>query len=180
MVLLTMIPICQAEDIVEGYWKSFDKKNISGYWIVFEQDNLLFATCVLAVNQPVDTTCHKCTKKYTGHPMMSADFAKRLRAKTPLVFNLRKVSDGVWEDGHIIDARNGRMYTCNISYQKADGKKFKVDSLAVRGEIGFGIGMTIYWEKATVAEINAAITETAKELGGTYALNHLDEFLLSE
>lgn len=169
-----------SQDIVEGYWKSFDKNTVSGYWIVYEENDLLFATCLLATGLPVDATCEKCTRNYKGHPMMGKQFPNLFRAQVPLVYNLRKVSPGVWENGHIIDARNGKVYTCEISYKKADGKKFKEDCLAVRGEIALGLGMTIYWKKASAAEINAAIKDTAENYGGDYARAHLDEFLIAE
>lgn len=169
-----------AKDPVEGYWKNMDGKKPSGYWRIYEKDGKLFGDCLLAINKPVDQICAKCKRNYPTHPMMSPDFPKLFRAKVPLVYNLKKVSEGVWEYGNIIDARNGSLYTCNISFQKADGKKHKKARLAVRGEIGLGIGMTIFWEKATVEEINKAIIEHAEKFGGDYARTHLKEFLVSE
>ncbi|MEL3908259.1 MAG: DUF2147 domain-containing protein [Treponemataceae bacterium] len=169
-----------AKDPVEGYWKSMDGKKPSGYWRIYEKNGKLFGDCLLAINKPVDQTCVKCKRNYKNHPMMSEDFPKCLRAKVPLVYNLKKISKGVWEDGNIIDARNGNLYTCNISLQKADGKKHKEDKLAVRGEIGLGIGKTIYWEKASIDEINKAIIEHAEKYGGDYARANLNEFLINE
>lgn len=180
LILCFSCSLVFADDPVEGYWKSFNGKKISGYWKVYTQDDMLFARCLLAVGLPVDQPCKKCTRNYPGHPLMAENIPTLLRAKVPLIFNLTKVSEGVWENGHIIDARNGKMYTCEISYTKANGKKRTNDCLAVRGEIGLGIGMTIYWEKASVEEINAAVIEHAEKFGGDYARKNLAEFLIAE
>lgn len=168
-----------SEDIVEGYWKSFARKRqVSGYWKIYQKDGMLYGNCILAMNSPVDVQCDKCTRNYTGHPLAAEVLRSSYMARVPLIYNLKKVENGVWEKGYIIDARNGRVYHCSISYIKADGKKFKEDSLALRGQISIGLGKTIYWEKASVAEINEAIKKQAEKLGSDYARTHIDEFLI--
>ena len=169
-----------ALDCVEGYWKSYDKKNVSGYWQIYEKDGLLFGRCLLAVDMPVDVTLYRCKRNYKTHPMMCDNFSNLYRADVPLIFNLRKKSDGVWENGNIIDARNGHLYTCEISYKKANGKKFTEDVLAVRGQIAPGLGMTLYWKKSNANEINEAIKTHAQKYGGNFARNNLEYFLIKE
>lgn len=169
-----------SKDIVEGYWKSYDKKNVSGYWYIYEKDGLLFGRCLLAADLPVDATLYRCKRNYKNHPMMNKNFPNLYRADIPLIFNVQKKADGIWKGGNIIDARNGHLYTCEISYKKADGKKLSEDVLAVRGQIAPGLGMTLYWKKSNAREINDAIKKTAETIGGDFAKNNIEYFLIKE
>jgi uncharacterized protein (DUF2147 family) len=47
------------------------------------------------------------------------------------------------------------MYKCKITFRPTDGKKYKVDTLEMRGEIGLGIGKSQYWTKATKEQASA-------------------------
>ena len=52
----------------------------------------------------------------------------------------------------MIDTRTGALYRCKITYRAADGKRFKADTLEMRGEIGLGIGRSQFWRKSDAAE----------------------------
>jgi uncharacterized protein (DUF2147 family) len=41
------------------------------------------------------------------------------------------------------------MYKCKIVFHAADGDRYKVDTLEIRGEIGLGIGRSQFWQRAS-------------------------------
>jgi uncharacterized protein (DUF2147 family) len=60
---------------------------------------------------------------------------------------------GQWSGGNVVDPESGSMYKCRITFRPADGKRYKVDTLEMRGEIGLGIGRSQFWRKSTKAEV---------------------------
>lgn len=58
--------------------------------------------------------------------------------------------EGKWANGYIIDPSDGKRYKCRITFHKADGKKYKGDTLEMRGEVG-PFGRSQFWKKATEA-----------------------------
>ena len=74
-----------------------------------------------------------------------------------IFYNLEKKSEGVWQNGYIVAPDNGKYYYCKITFRKADGKKYKEDSLEMRGEIGLGIGRSQVWKKTTQEETDVLI-----------------------
>jgi uncharacterized protein (DUF2147 family) len=75
--------------------------------------------------------------------------------KNGLLFGLRQEKEGQWSGGNIINPEDGNMYKCKIIFHKANGTKYKTDTLEMRGEIGLGIGCSQFWRKATRAEASA-------------------------
>lgn len=52
---------------------------------------------------------------------------------------MQKVDDQTYEDGEILNPKNGKVYSCNISMESDD-------KLKVRGYLGFSLlGRTQYW-----------------------------------
>jgi len=66
--------------------------------------------------------------------------------ETPWIFALKKTASGVWEKGNIIDCGEGKMYSCKVTFTPADGGKFKVDTLIMRGSIG-PLGRNQFWRR---------------------------------
>lgn len=62
--------------------------------------------------------------------------------------------EGKWANGYIIDPSDGKRYKCRITFHKADGKKYKGDTLEMRGEVG-PFGRSQFWKKATEAAASA-------------------------
>ncbi len=62
-----------------------------------------------------------------------------------------------------INPANGKHYNCKIIFRKTDGKKYKVDTLEMRGEIGLGIGRSQYWHKTTQDEADELIKNNKPE-----------------
>ena len=73
---------------------------------------------------------------------------------TPWIWGLTSKSEGQWANGNIIDPADGKVYKCKITFRKADHKKYKPDTLALRGDIGMGIGRSQFWKKSTPEEID--------------------------
>jgi len=76
---------------------------------------------------------------------------------TPWIFGLSPVRPGEWSGGHVINPEDGRMYRCKITFRAADGRRFRADTLEMRGEIGLGIGRSQFWQRTD--------EETASSLG---------------
>ena len=66
---------------------------------------------------------------------------------TPWIYGLSSNKTGEWSGGSIVNAEDGKLYKCKITFRQADGKKFQKDVLEMRGEIGLGIGRSQYWQK---------------------------------
>ena len=67
-------------------------------------------------------------------------------------YNLKKDDTGKWSKGYIIDPESGNRYKCKITFRKADGKKYKTDTLEMRGELALGIGRSQFWTRASEEE----------------------------
>ena len=70
---------------------------------------------------------------------------------TTWIWGLTQKNPVQWENGYIIDPENGSRYKCKITFHKADGKKYKTDTLEMRGEVG-PFGRSQFWNKATKEE----------------------------
>ena len=145
-----------AADKVEGYWKSIDEKTgkITAAWKIYQNNGKLFGEIVMVPNQSDATLADKCKSTYQGFPI-DGDFNKMTVINTPFIFGLTMKAQGQWEGGNIIDPGDGKIYQCKINYKQPDGKKFKVETLEMRGEIGLGIGRSQFWERVTDAEVAA-------------------------
>lgn len=145
-------------DSAEGLWKSVDEKTgkVTGAWKIEVKNDLLFGEMLIAVDRDPRAAVTACKDSYP-------DFPKKGKVKnmalvgTPFIYNLKKKAEGVWHKGYIIDPASGKYYYCKITYRPADGKKYTVDTLEMRGEIGAGIGRSQYWLKTTQEEVDTLI-----------------------
>lgn len=147
-----------AADPVEGLWKSIDEKNgkVTGIWKIEEKDGLLFGEMVVAVGRDPRASVPACKDTYPEFPK-KGKVKNMALVGTPFIYNLKKKSEGFWHKGYIIDPASGKYYYCKIKFKAADGKKYKTDTLEMRGEIGIGIGRSQYWKRTTQEETEETI-----------------------
>ncbi len=138
-----------AADPVEGFWKSIDEKTgkITAYWNIYQKAGLLYGEIISLPDKPSTTIATDVKASYKGFPVAGA-VNKMKVVGTPWIFGLSSKSSGVWAGGSIIDPEDGSMYKCKITFRPKDDKKFSVDSLEMRGEIGLGIGRSQFWVRA--------------------------------
>lgn len=178
-ILITITALQAFAEPIDGYWKSMGRnRKATGIWKFYERDGVAYGICLLAYGLSPDIRLDTCTRKYPGHPVREKDLSDLYMYKTPLIFGLIKNSKDEWIDGKIVDSRNGKMYLCRASVHSADNKKYKVRTLALRGEIIRGIGITQYWEAMTPEEVNRDILQTITKFGSAYAKGHQEDFLV--
>jgi uncharacterized protein (DUF2147 family) len=140
--------LCYAADPVEGYWLSIDDNTgkVSGGWQIYQEGGKVYGKLLSFTSGTADTLAVRCKEKYDGFPVPGKVNAMPV-VGTTWIFGLKPEKPGNWTGGNIINPEDGKMYKCKLIFRPADGKKFKFDTLEMRGEIGFGIGRSVYWEK---------------------------------
>jgi len=162
MAVIAVFALCSviAEDLVEGLWKSIDEKGaVTAAWKIYQTDGKLFGEIITVPGQSDSTIAKDCKGTYPGFPVQG-DISKMTVIQTPFIFNLKMKATGQWEGGNIIDPKDGKLYKCKIVFRPADSKKFKKDTLEMRGEIGLGIGRSQFWERTTTDEIDGLRTKS--------------------
>mgnify|MGYP000918299478 CR=1 FL=1 len=146
---------CFAKDPAEGFWISYDEKTgeATAGWEIKVVDGILMGTITNVPGYSNDEVAFKTKGKgpYKDFPV-PGEMHKMKTVGTPWIYNMKKVSEGKWAGGSIVDPNDGNKYKCKIIFHAADGKKYKVDTLEMRGEIGMGIGRSQYWLSATEEE----------------------------
>ena len=142
-------------DPCEGYWKSIDDgtNKVTAFWKVYVENDTLYGKIVHVPDQDDSTIASACKSSYKGFPV-EGDVSKMTVVNTPFIYNMKNKAEGKWEKGNIVDPSNGNCYTCTMTYHKADGGKYKVDTLEMRGSIG-PIGKSQFWQKTSKAEAEA-------------------------
>jgi uncharacterized protein (DUF2147 family) len=154
LVLLAglVLPVFAA-DPVEGFWISVDDKTrkVTAGWEIYVEGGKLYGRICSVAGYPQDAKAEVCKESYKGFPV-AGKVNQMTVVGTPWIFGLSLKQAGKWSGGSIIDPNNGDMYQCVITFHAADGKRYKVDTLEMRGEIGLGIGRSQFWKKSTRAE----------------------------
>ncbi len=159
-ILFALLALCcaigaYAADPAVGLWKSVDEEGkTTAAWRIYEKDGRLFGEIVTVPNQRDETIASSCKPSYKDFPV-PGDVSKMKVTGTPFIFNLKMKEPGQWADGNIIDPKDGKIYKCKITFHGADGKKYPVNTLEMRGEIGLGIGRSQNWIATDEAEIEA-------------------------
>jgi uncharacterized protein (DUF2147 family) len=148
VVLFAFTGFCFAADLVEGYWLSIDEKTgkVTAGWHVYQEGGKLFGKILSSADGKPGDLAEECKASYAGFPI-AGDVSKMPITGTPWIFGLSMNKPGDWGGGKIIDPGDGKIYNCKIIYRAADGKKYKADTLEMRGEIGLGIGRSQFWQK---------------------------------
>jgi uncharacterized protein (DUF2147 family) len=119
-----------------GVWKTIDDETQKPKSLVeiYEEGGKLHGKIIKLFREPSeeqDPVCDNCDE----------DDPRYMEKVIGMVIlqNLKKDSDTEWENGKILDPKNGKVYDCDISLEEAD-------KLKVRGYIGFSLlGRTQYW-----------------------------------
>jgi len=142
-----------AADPVEGYWKSVDEEGKpTAYWRIYEKSSILYGEILKIVGKPDDTIATAVKPSYRDFPIAGNVSTMRVIG-TPWIYGLKAKKSGQWEGGNIVDPKTGDFYKCKITFRPADGGKYPVDTLEMRGEIGLGIGRSQFWVRATESEL---------------------------
>ena len=156
ILFIFIAAFCFSTDPAVGFWLTLDDKTgkPTGGWEIYIVDGKLFGKVLSLAGEPQDKIASRCRESYRNFPVPGKVNEMRV-VGTPWLFNLTMDSPGVWRGGNIIDAGTGSMYRCKVTFHPADGKKFLDDTLEMRGEIGLGIGRSIYWQKSTLEEASS-------------------------
>ena len=152
-VLFFASVFCFGIDPAEGFWLSLDDKTgkATGGWEIYVLEGKLYGRVLSLADQPQGAVASRCRESYRGFPI-AGKVNEMPVVGTPWIFGLTMEKPGVWSGGHIIDAGKGHMYKCKIIFRPMDGKKYKTDVLEMRGEIGLGIGRSMYWPRCSLEE----------------------------
>ncbi|MDR1949941.1 MAG: DUF2147 domain-containing protein [Spirochaetaceae bacterium] len=142
-----------AADPLEGFWVSVDDKTgkVTAGWEIYQSGGKLLGKILSVSGFPQNVKAEKCKDSYPGFPVPGK--VNQLPViGTPWIFGLNMDKAGQWSGGNVIDPDTGNIYKCRITYRPADGNRYKVDTLEMRGEIGLGIGRSQFWRKSTRTE----------------------------
>jgi uncharacterized protein (DUF2147 family) len=117
-----------AQDVV-GRWKTIDDETGKAKSIIeiYKEGDKYYGKIVQLLNEP-DGICRTCETKYKNKNIVGLVILK----------DLEKDGDE-YNDGEIMDPKNGKTYSCYIELESAN-------KLKVRGYIGFSLlGRTQYW-----------------------------------
>ncbi len=143
-------------DPAEGYWISYDEKTneATAGWYIYQKDGKLFGTMTAVHGEPQDQVAYGAKKDAPKDFPKQGPLCEMVMVGTDWIYNLEQISEGNWGKGNIVDPGDGTKYGCKIKFHAADGKKYDVDTLEMRGSVG-PIGRSQYWKKATEEEARA-------------------------
>jgi uncharacterized protein (DUF2147 family) len=145
--------LCFAADPVEGFWISVDDKTgkTTAGWELYQQGGKLYGRMLSVAGFSQGLKAIACKESYRGFPVPGKVNELPLLG-TPWIFGLSLDKTGQWSGGSVINPEDGNMYKCKVSFHQADGKRYRTDTLEMRGEIGLGIGRSQFWRKSTREE----------------------------
>ena len=154
--VLVLGTMCFAADPAEGFWISVDEKTNqpTAGWQIWVQGGKLNGKILSVADAPQDTLAEGAKGKHYDNFMNNVDIGTLKSVGTSWIWDLSKAGDGKWTGGYIIDPGDGKRYACEITFHKADGKKYKADTLEMRGKVG-PFGRSQFWKAATEAEAGA-------------------------
>jgi uncharacterized protein (DUF2147 family) len=149
--ILAISAVFLPADPVEGYWISIDDKTgeATAGWRIYEEADVLYGRIVSIAGFPQDSPAAPCKVSYPGFPL-PGKVNEMPVVGTPWIFGLRRDREGQWGGGKIIDPNNGKIYNCRIIFHPAGERRYKEDTLEVRGSIG-PLGRSQYWQKSNKA-----------------------------
>jgi uncharacterized protein (DUF2147 family) len=127
LIMLSYFSV-NAQDVV-GRWKTIDDETGKAKSIIeiYKEGDKYYGKIVQLLNEP-DGICRTCETKYKNKNIVGLVILK----------DLEKDGDE-YNDGEIMDPKNGKTYSCYIELESAN-------KLKVRGYIGFSLlGRTQYW-----------------------------------
>jgi uncharacterized protein (DUF2147 family) len=122
-----------AQKDVVGIWKSVDDEDgkEKSHIEIYESQGMLRAKIIKLLPGAESTICSKCTGVNKNKPIEGME----------IMWNLTKTNDKEYSNGEILNPKNGKIYSCNITLETPL-------KLKIRGFLGFSfIGKTQYWYK---------------------------------
>ncbi|KXK37214.1 MAG: DUF2147 domain-containing protein [Saprospiraceae bacterium] len=113
-----------------GIWKTVDDESgkEKSYVEIFEKNGKLYGKVVKLLEGATTDVCTACKGTKKGKKLVGME----------ILWDLSK-SGKVWDDGTIMDPKNGKEYSCKIELEGQD-------KLKVRGYLGFSLlGRTQTW-----------------------------------
>jgi len=139
-------------DPAEGYWISYNEEGeATAGWYIYQKDGTLFGTMTGVHGQAQDEVAFGAKKSTPKDFPKKGNLWEMQMVGTDWIYNMVKLSEGVWGKGSIVDPGDGSRYSCKITFHAADQKKYDIDTLEMRGSIG-PIGRSQFWKKATEEE----------------------------
>ncbi len=151
--ILLVCGLAFAADPAEGFWISVDEKTNepTAGWQIMVQGGKLCGKILSVAGKPQDVIADGGKGKHYSNFMNDVDVGTLKSVGTTWIWDLSNDGEGKWSGGYIIDPNDGKRYKCRITFHKADGKKYKVDTLEMRGEVG-PFGRSQFWKTASEAE----------------------------
>ena len=156
LIFFLVSVICFAADPAEGFWISVDEKTgkDTAGWEIFVRDGKLYGRILSAVDANPNTIADQCQDSYKGFPTPGKVSEMKIIGTTWIFGLVPDGQPGQWKNGNVIDPGEGKMYGCKITFHAADGKKYRVDTLEMRGTVG-PFGRSQYWRRATREQASA-------------------------
>ena len=150
VLLLVAAGVCFAIDPAEGFWISVDEKTgkDTAGWELFIQDGKLYGRMVSLAGFSQSLKADLCKDSYKGFPTPGKVSEMSIIGTTWIFSLIPDGQPGQWRGGSVVDPTDGSMYGCKITFHPADGKKYKSDTLEMRGTIG-PFGRSQFWKRAT-------------------------------
>lgn len=138
-----------AADPVEGFWLSVDEKTgeVTAGWHIYQQNGVLYGRILSFSDKSEGLLAARCKESYPGFPV-SGKVNQMPVIGTPWIYGLSSKKAGEWSGGTVVNPEDGNSYRCKITFRPADGRRYPVDTLEMRGEIGLGIGRSQFWRKS--------------------------------
>ncbi|MBK8701192.1 MAG: DUF2147 domain-containing protein [Saprospiraceae bacterium] len=129
--LLFTTTLVYGQHKITGVWKNIDDEDgkEKSHIEIYESKGMLRARVTKLLEGATVKTCGKCKGNNKDKPLEGME----------ILWDLKKVSDTEYEEGFILNPKNGKVYDCFISLEDKD-------KLKVRGYLGVSMfGKTQYW-----------------------------------